>query len=121
MPSSILRFIKVDQYSNHVFMVKESEVEETKTFEQLGKLQDKLAKKFPDSFLPIYTNDTTEYRTIRFGRCKYSFKRGNYYNITYKFKARENTYVNATIQQSKIFKRVERPDSGADVELSESE
>lgn len=122
MPTSVIRFLKVDDYNNNVFMVKDEEPE-SETFEQLGKLQTKISNKFPDSFLPIYTNDTTEYRTIRFGRCKWSFKRGNYYTLTYKFKSRQannKTYVNATIQQSKIFKRVEY-DSGNDINVSDSE
>ena len=64
MPSiKNVRYLKSDEYGSACFIA--NSTKEPKPYKKLSKFYKQLAKKYSDSFLPLYENKTHNYATIR--------------------------------------------------------
>ena len=58
-----IRFQKYDEYKHAIFIA--NATKEPKAFQKLSKYHLNLKTKFPDTFLPIYSNNEMSYATVR--------------------------------------------------------
>ena len=89
MTSTTLRFHRLDNYENPVFIC--NEANEEKEFNKLDKIYEKLKEAFPDSYLPIYKNLEYNYITVRFVQ-DYRFtklRKGDVYDLSFKVTSKQ--------------------------------
>ena len=118
-----LRFKSYDNFKNPTFIMTNKEAE-AETYDKLVQDLEKMQAKWTDiENFAIYHSESNEY--VIFRTCpsdKFSWRKGNYYTITYKYKIKTSKtgtkYLNALVSGSRIFKRVTE-DSGDEVELSD--
>ena len=105
-----LRFQKVDQYKNSIFIVSSNKEEEKDSFNRLTKFHEALKNQNITTFLPIYA--TADFSTIRFKpNTKFNFAEGNMYEL--EFNIRKKTYegkefVSCFVNKSKLVKKASR-------------
>jgi hypothetical protein len=112
-----LRYLKQDKFNNLVFISGNEEEKEARAYKRLSRYNSKLAKKYPDAYLPIYEGN--DYMSIKFGACKFGFSKGSYYTLDFKFTQRSangKQFVNAKILKSKLHLRVDHDEK--DIKLS---
>ena len=109
-----LRFQKVDQYKNSIFIVGTNKPEEKDAFDRLTKFHEALKNQNISTFLPLYS--TPEYATIRFKpNTKFKFVEGNTYEL--EFNIRKKTYegkeyVSCFVNKSKLISKAALVDYG---------
>ena len=109
-----LRFQKVDQYKNSIFIVGTNKPEEKDAFHRLTKFHEALKNQNITTFLPLYS--TPEYATIRFKpNTKFKFVESNTYEL--EFNIRKKTYegkeyVSCFVNKSKLISKAALVDYG---------
>ena len=109
-----LRFQKVDQYKNSIFIVSSNKPEEIDAFDRLTKFHEALKNKNITTFLPIYA--TQDYSTIRFKpNNKFTFAEGSTYEIEFNIRKKEyegKEYISCFVNKSKLVKKAQPIDYG---------
>lgn len=112
-----LRFSKLDQFNNSVFISNKKNEDELETYEKLVDMSNNLDKLGLDTFMPIYHNVEKEYCSIRFRQSNHKFTERNVYKIDFSMK-HKGEYINIYINESVIFKKAEPLDLGVEIDLS---
>jgi len=104
-----IRFQKLDQYDNPVFISSGDRADEIDNYTQLKKFSEQLSDKY-DTFLPIFHSDVFNFSTIRFKKSKensLTLKENASYDINYTAKVREvngKSFVNCYINKLSLVK-----------------
>lgn len=102
-----LRFQKIDQYKNSIFIVSSNRPDEKDTFDRITKFYETLKKQNITTFLPMY--GTSDYATIRFKpNTKYNFVEGGTYELEFVIRKKEHEgrdYVSCFVNKSKLMKK----------------
>jgi hypothetical protein len=119
---SSLRFQKLDQFNNPVFI--SSQDKEPDTFHKLKDWHERLDSKGYGTFLPIYSNSEHSYSTIRFKKSeKYSkFTANNVYSLDFTIKKVERNgkiHVNCFLNKVKLTQKAPKVDFGEDLDFSD--
>ena len=101
-----LRYQKLDQFKNPVFVVGNNN-DEKDSYERLKKFHTALEKQNLNTFLPIYSTDS--YSTIRFkSNPKFSFADNHTYEVEYVIRKREmngKNHVSCYMNKSRLVKK----------------
>ena len=104
-----LRFQKIDDYKNSIFIVGTNKPEEKDGFDRLSKFYEALKDQNTTTFLPLYA--TPDYATIRFKpNAKFKFVEGNVYEIEYTIRKRlyeGKEFISCFVNKSKLVKKAE--------------
>ena len=111
-----LRFSKLDQFSNSVFIANKKNESEKETYEKLKDMALNLEKLGLDTFMPLYLNTENEYVSIRFRQSNHKFEERDVYEIDFSVR-QKGEYINIYINSSKIFKKAQPLDLGVEIEL----
>ena len=108
-----IRFQKVDQYKNSIFIAGTKKLSEKDAFDRLSLIYDKLKGTVP-TFLPIYA--TADYTTIRFKpNTKFKFDEGCLYEVEFAVRKKEykdQDYISCFVNKSKLVKKADVVDQG---------
>ena len=126
MFSSIARFQKFDQFNNAVFIASKSREAEAEAFNKLTKYHLKLEKEKYGTFLPIYSDASKAYATIRFKKNpRYNrMKPDAIYEVKFdvkKISKDDKIYVNCFLRKLKLVSEAPEIDEGSDLCFSDSE
>ena len=108
-----IRFQKVDQYKNSIFIAGTKKLSEKDAFDRLSLIYAKLEGTV-STFLPIYA--TADYATIRFKpNTKFKFEEGGLYEVEFAVRKKEyenKDYISVFINNSKLVKKADVVDQG---------
>ena len=114
-----LRFQKIDQYKNSIFIVGFNKPEEKDSFDRLTKFHEALQNQNISTFLPIYA--TADYATIRFKpNTKFNFVEGNTYEVEFNIRKKEyegKDYISCFVNKSKLIRKAQPIDYGELMQL----
>ena len=109
-----IRFQKVDQYKNSIFIAEANKTNEEDAFARLSKFYEALKNQNITTFLPLYS--TPEYATIRFKpNTKFKFVEGNTYQLEFNIRKKAyegKDYVSCFINKSKLISKAALVDYG---------
>ena len=109
-----LRFQKVDQYKNSIFIAGANKINEEDAFHRLTKFHEALKNQNISTFLPLYS--TPEYATIRFKpNTKFKFVEGNTYQLEFNIRKKAyegKDFVSCFVNKSKLISKAALVDYG---------